>query len=97
MTVDTLSLARELRAADLAGPQAEAIAAAIGRAVTETSATKDDLARVEASLRLEIARLDGKMETKVEALRSSLLSWFVGTQLAVGALVVALVKLIPQG
>ena len=74
MSVDTLSLARELRAADLAGPQAEAIAAAIGRAVTEGAATK-------------------AMGTRIEAFRSSMLVWFIGTQVTVGALIVALVKL----
>jgi hypothetical protein len=82
MSVDTLSLARELRAADLAGPQAEAIAAAIGRAVTETAATKADL-----------ENLGHQLSAKIEALRSSMLLWFIGTQVAVGALIVALVKL----
>jgi hypothetical protein len=43
MTVDTLSLARDLRAASVAPEQAEAIASAIGRAVQETAVTKSDL------------------------------------------------------
>ena len=50
MSVDTLSLARELRAAHFEGEQAEAIAAAIGRSVTETTATKADLAQLGAEL-----------------------------------------------
>ena len=39
MMVDTLTIARELRATDLPTRQAEAIAAAIGRSVTEAGAT----------------------------------------------------------
>ena len=102
MSIDTLSLARELRAVEFAGPQAEAIAAAIGRAVVETAVTKADLKQTEADLRGEILKLDGKIDRataelrgEIEKVRSSMLMWFVGTQVAVGALVVALVKLIP--
>ena len=43
MTVDTLSLAKELREAELSTTQAEAIAAAIGRAVLQGTATKADV------------------------------------------------------
>ena len=82
MTVDTPSIARELRAADIDGSQAEAIAAAIGRAVFETSATKADLAAFRSELKADL-----------EGFRSSMLLWFIGTQVAVGALIVALVKL----
>jgi hypothetical protein len=89
MSVDTLSLARELRAADLAGPQAEAIAAAIGRAVTEGAATKADLESLEHRLSTKIEA----MGTRIEASRSSMLVWFIGIQVTVGALIVALVKL----
>jgi hypothetical protein len=104
MSVDTFSLARELRAADLAGPQAEAIAAAIGRAVTETSATKADLGTLRSELKADsvalrtefkadLATLRSDVKADLEALRSSMLLWFIGTQVAVGALIVALVKL----
>ena len=102
MSVDTLTLARELRAADFANGQAEAIAAAIGRAVNETSATRADVVQLGTELRGEIAKQGGdlrteiaKLDTKIESVRSSLLFWFIGTQLAIGGLVVALVKLIP--
>ena len=82
MSVDTLSLARDLRAAELAAPQAEAIAAAIGRAVTDSAASKADL-----------ESLEHRLTPKLESFRSSMLLWFIGTQVAVGALIVALVKL----
>jgi hypothetical protein len=82
MTVDTLSLARELRAADFAPTQAEALASAIGRSIGETAASKADLREV----RLEI-------EAKIEALQTRLIMWFVGTQLAFVALIAAMIKL----
>jgi len=93
MSVDTLSLARELRAADLAAPQAEAIAAAIGRAVEETSASKSDLASLRAELKANFIGFRSEIKADLEALRGSMLLWLTGTQVAVGALIVALVKL----
>lgn len=81
MSVDTLSIARDLRAAELPPAQAEAIAAAIGHSIGETAATRADLREV----KLEI-------EAKIEALQTKLIMWFVGTQLAFIALVGAMIK-----
>ncbi len=102
MSVDTLSLAKELRAARFEGEQAEAIAAAIGRSIVETTATKADmselraagkadLAQAVAELRTDIARLD----TKIESSTNKLLFWFIGTQFAIAGIIIALVKLLP--
>lgn len=97
MSLDTLSLARELRAADLAPMQAEASASAIGRAVVETAATKADLLQVRTELKGEIdelrAELKGEIRATAEALKASLLTWFVGTQFALGAVLIAALKL----
>ena len=82
MMVDTLTIARELKAADLPIGQAEAIAAAIGRSVTETAATKADLDLIKQELKADIERA-----------RNQLLIWVVSTQVAVGGLIVAILKL----
>jgi len=82
MNIDTLAIAKELRAAELPAAQAEAIAAAIGHSVSETAATKLDLDLTKQELRADMERLHNR-----------LLLWFIGTQVAVGGLVVALVKL----
>lgn len=82
MSVDTLAIARNLRAADLPQPQAEAIAAAIGSSILETAATKADLRE----LRLEL-------EAKIEQMGRTLTVWFVGSQIAVGAVIIAALKL----
>lgn len=81
MMVDTLTIARELKAAEFPPGQAEAIAAAIGRSVTETAATRSDVSQTEL-----------RLEAKIDQLHTKLLTWFIGTQVAVGALIVALVK-----
>ena len=107
MNIDTLSIARDLRAADLPSGQAEAIAAAIGRAVVESSATKADLALavagVEAKIeqvraevgqvRKEVTSVEHKLEAKIESAQTKLIMWFVGTQLAFVALIGAILKL----
>lgn len=78
MTVDTLSLARELRASEMPSNPAEAI----GKAVAETAETKIDLDLTKQELRSDMERLHNRP-----------LLWFITTQVAVGGLVVALVKL----
>ena len=68
MMVDTLTIARELKAAELPVGQAEAIAAAIGRSVTETAVTKTDLDVLKQELKGDMDRLHNR-----------LLLWFIGT------------------
>lgn len=70
MNIDTLSIARELRAAALPPEQAEAIATAIGRAVAESSATKGDLDVVKAELKAEMTSLKGDLRLDLELLSS---------------------------
>ena len=106
MSVDTLSRAKELRAADFATPQAEAIAAAIGRSVSETTATKADLSELRAAgkadvlqlgtaLRGEISNLGADLRTEIERSRNATLTWVIGAMFAIAGLAVAAVKLIP--
>ena len=72
MNVDTLLIARELRAADLSSEQAEAIAAAIGRAVAESSATKADLELVRSDLAHKIEQVRADLDRKIEQVRADL-------------------------
>ena len=91
MNIDTLTIARELRAADLSEGQAEAIAAAIGRSAGESmehAATKGDIAQ----LRTEIENNGLRLEAKIESTQTKLIMWFVGTQLAFVALLGAMLK-----
>ncbi len=86
MATDTLTLARELKAAEVPSGQAEAITAAIGRSASESmtaSATKNDL-----------ALLRSEMKTDIADLKSTMITWFVGTILTVGAVVVAAIKVL---
>ena len=64
MSLDTLSIARELRAADVAPAQAEAIASAIGRAVNEGSATKADLVELRSAAKGDLKELQSEMQTE---------------------------------
>ena len=85
MTVDTLSIARELKAATIPDAQAEAIASAIGRGFTPdltSFATKADL-----------GQLESKVEAKIEQLRSSVIMWVVATNLTMAAVIIAAIKL----
>ena len=101
MSVDTLTLAQRLRAAELPANQAEAIAAAIGAAVLEGAATKDDLAATKIELKAEIDQVRTSLELKMEQLRTEierahnqLFVRMVSTQTALAGLIVAAIKLI---
>jgi hypothetical protein len=82
MNIDTLSIARDLKATELPAAQAEAIAAAIGRSVTDGVATRADLQLVE-------ERLTGK----IEAMRSSIVIWLGGIMFATAGVLIAVIKL----
>jgi hypothetical protein len=82
MSVDTLSIARELKATKLPAAQAEAIAAAIGYTVHENVATKPDLRELEV-----------RIDSKLESLKSTMMLWFIGTNLTLAAIIIAALKL----
>ena len=85
MAIDTLTISRDLKAAEVPAVQAEAIAAAIGRSAgdsMENAATKADLAQVES-----------RLDAKIEALQSKLIMWFVSSQIAFVAIIAAIIKL----
>ena len=59
---DRLALAHVIEDAGIPRDKAEAVATAIARFVEGSAATKADLDRVEASLKADIARLDGRID-----------------------------------
>jgi hypothetical protein len=101
MSLDTLSIARELREADVAPAQAEAIASAIGKAVSEGAATKADLKELRLELDARFDRIDarfGQVETnidaKLERLKNEVVRWFITSLVALAAVIIAAVKLV---
>lgn len=88
MNVDTLAIARDLRATELLVAQAEAIAAAIGRAVIEGVATKSDIDVIGQ----KIDALDAQLTAKIEGARSSLLIWLMGVIVATAGVTIAVLK-----
>lgn len=107
MHIDTLSIARDLKAADLPPAQAEAIATAIGQALREGVATKGDIealagqqeryrseAKAEsATLRAEMKSIEQTLRAEIERSRNQILVWIIGAQVALSGLTIALVKL----
>ncbi len=77
---DTLTYARRLKAAGVDEAQAEAHAEAVRDAITEGSATKADIARLEA---------------KIDTIADKLMLRLGGLVIAVGGLIVAAIKLLP--
>lgn len=100
MMVDTLAIARELKAADPPAGQAEAIAVAIGKPIAEASATKADVDTIRVTLKadLELAKQELRTDiagvrTDMERIRNQLVLWFVSLQIALVGLIIALIKL----
>ena len=82
MNIDTLSIARDLKATELPPAQAEAIAAAIGRSVTEGVATKAD-----------IQVMEERLAAKIEGAKTQILIWLMGVIIATAGAVIAVIKL----
>jgi hypothetical protein len=93
MSVDTLSIARELKASKLPAAQAEAIASAIGYTVHENVATKSDLRELATSTKSDLRELESRIEGKLESLKSTMMLWFIGTNLTLAAIIIAALKL----
>lgn len=89
MNIDTLSIAKGLRATELPSEQVEAIAAAIGRSVNEGSATRDDLNLLKFQLTGGIERL----RTEIENTKNQIMTWVIGSVLTVGGTIIAVIKL----
>ena len=97
MSVDTLTLAQRLRAAELPANQAEAIAAAIGAAVLEGAATKDDLAGAKADLKIDIDQVRSTLELKLEQVRTEIeraRNQMFGAMIGIASVIIAAVKLL---
>jgi hypothetical protein len=100
VNIDTLSIARELRAADLPDGQADAIAAAIGKVIGEGTATKSDLELTKQELRSAIALvrqdlelLRQEVDAKLERLKNEMIRWFIASQITMAAVIIAAIKL----
>jgi hypothetical protein len=107
MAIDTLKVAKRLREAGFTEPQAEAVVAAMQEAAQGADlATKGDLAGLGAELRAEIADVRAeiaalraemrqselRLEGKLDAVKSEILSRVFG--LILGALVVNIVAIV---
>ena len=96
MLIDTLSIARDLKATELPPEQAEAIAAAIGRSVTEGAASKADMQLLRADfqvLRADLQSSEERLTARIETASKQLLIWLMGVVVATGGLIIAVMKL----
>jgi hypothetical protein len=81
VNVDTLSIARDLKATELPA-QVEAIASAIGRAVTDGVATKSD-----------IQLMEERLSARLKSAKTQLLTWLMGVIVATAGILIAVLKL----
>ena len=73
MAIDTLKIARRLRAAGFTEPQAEAVVASVQEAAEGAEfATKGGLDEVRSELKAEIAAVRSELKAEIAALRSEL-------------------------
>ena len=73
MAIDTLKVAKRLRAAGFTEPQAEAVVAAVQEATEGADlATKADIAELRTELKAEIAELRTEFKAEIADLRSEL-------------------------
>ena len=96
MYIDTLSIARDLKATELPADQVEAIAAAIGHSVTEGAASKADVQLIRSDfqvLRADLQASEERLTARIEAASRQTLVWLAGAIFAVAGLLIATIKL----
>jgi hypothetical protein len=94
-SIDTLEMAKELKAAGFSEGQAEALARAVRRVQADAaseSVTKADLRETELRLESKIAETALRLENRIAETRTELLKWTIGaigvqTLVIVGAVV----------
>ncbi len=101
--IDTLSIARDLKATELPAEQAEAIAAAIGRSVTDGAASKADFQLLRGDfqvlradfqvLRADLQASEERLTARIEAASRQTLVWLAGAIFAVAGILIATIKL----
>ena len=83
---DRLAYVDRLKAGSFSEQQARAAADALGEALTETVATKADVAQLETKMETRFSALDVRfaaIETRIAESRASVIQWVVGV--AIGA------------
>ena len=98
---DRLAYVDRLKAGSFSEQQARAAADALGEALTETVATKADVAQLETKMETRFSELETRMETRFANLetriaesRASVIQWVVGVAIAactVGAAVASFI------
>ena len=82
---DRLAYVDRLKAGSFSEEQARAAADALGEALTETVATKADIAQLETKMETRFSALDVRfaaIETRIAESRASVIQWVVGVAIA---------------
>ena len=90
-TIDALGLAEDFEKVGFSRDQARAIR----DHASETLATKADFHEFELRLEARLAQLETRIEQKLAEVPIGLIKWFTGIMIAQGAVIVALIKLLP--
>jgi outer membrane protein TolC len=91
--VDTLKLYQRFRGARIEEDAAKEIAEAINDVIDANLATKNDLARTEATLQASIEKTRAELKADIANAKASTIKWMVGMLLAFLGIVVAVQKL----
>jgi hypothetical protein len=94
-TIDALGLAEDFEKIGFSRDQALGMARAIRDHASETLATKADLRELELRLEARLAQLETRIEQKLADVQIGLIKWLTGIMIAQGAVIVALIKLLP--
>ena len=106
-TLDTLEVVKELKAAGFSEQQAEAVTRVVRKAQDldlSHLATKQDVLALTADVeafkadtRHEFANLRAEMKAALAELKADVIKWVLGIAFAQGAMIVAMLKLLPSG
>jgi hypothetical protein len=90
-----VGLAEDFEKVGFSRDQALGMARVIRDHASETLATRADLREFELRLEARLAQLETRIEQKLAEVQIGLIEWFTAIMIAQGAVIVALIKLLP--
>ena len=90
----TLTYVSDLRAAGVPEKQAQIQAEFITDIIEDNLATKTDLEKVKVELKTDIEKLRNELSLKISETKNEMILWFLGSVVALSAMIIASLKLI---
>jgi hypothetical protein len=92
---DTHKFVKRMTETGMSEATAEALADEQLRLINGELANKQDMAQLDANLRLEIEKVNSDLRLEIEKVKSELVRWMAGLLIAQGGVIIAAIRIFP--